>query len=1050
MIKRIQKGAHPKLAQVGRSILWLIKVGALKLGKSEAIENVREAMTLAVLGRKQLAPVVCHSHETKTSQSRQNLQSHGFTLIETMIVGVIAIVIAIAIGYVLTSSQRTSRIASTDAQAQQNARVALDFLARDIRSVGYGIDVGLGQQAIVYAGPFEFIFNANIDPADDNSATPAPPSAINIEAVPQTVPPSGTPLYSPSVTYRTGAETIRYTLDSNNDGVVDQSDSGDDPIEEKGRGKVFALIRQVYGYDGSTNGGASEEIALLRGPASNPREKLPHPLFTYWYDHDDNPSTPDLLWGDTSGDGLLDQSEISSLTPVVAAYLGRINRIGINPTGVAFGSLRRGSDRLSEAFMRTEISVRNTSSKYSYIVGVVYDDLDGDGTRDTGESGISGVTIRLNTGATTQTVTDGYYSFRVDPGSYTVTEIDPSGYTSTTPNAVSVTVTKGSVVTVNFGDKAIGGYGTIRGQVALYEQFAGGEPTPTGDGVQGVTIYLNTGERTTTASDGSYSFFVPVSTYSVTMVVPPNYSPVGPTTVDRTIPASGATVVANFGLLASSATGTIMGKVFLDNDGDGILDAGEPGIPSVTIRLSSGQSTLTGADGRYSFTVLPGVYDVTQEDLPGYESTTINNVTGVTVEAESTVVVNFGDRIATELSFTVITLGETQRALCITSGDLKEDGRGDPEIILGTKYVSGISNLNVWFNEWKNQSTPNSAIFSQTPSYSRTPGEDIYSVDIGDLNGDGVNDIATGLTRSSGKVLLWFTQTSGSNKGKLPSTPNGFFLTTPAADVLALRIVGADTDNDRDIIIGTEYMSYCGKIEVWFNNGSGTFTHDAGDDIYEWAGSNLLNAVRSIGYGNVGVSPSPDITAGTASGINTGAVQIYRDNGFPNGKFTYYRGIPTSGEVNAVVVVDMLEDTNRDNDIVVGTKMGEGLGRIELWLNNGGGTYGYFDDGLGRYVPSDTLTINGEILCMAAAKFNGDVYPDLAVGIKRAGSYSGNLMVYECFGYLPSNENAWISPEIGEVITLTVNDFNKDYKWDIAVGTRTSLSHGHVVVFFND
>ncbi|MGQ9603292.1 MAG: SdrD B-like domain-containing protein [bacterium] len=978
-----------------------------------------------------------------------NNQSCGFTLIETMIVGVIAIVIAIAIGYVLRSSQRTSRIASADAQAQQNARVALDILARDIRSIGYGIDQGLGQQAIVYAGPFELIFNANIEPASDNSATPGYPAAINIDVEPQSVPPAGTALYSPSVTFTTGAETIRYTLDSNNDGVIDESDSGDDVIEQKGRGKVFTLIRQVYGYDGSTNGGESEQIALIRGPTRDQGEDTPYPLFTYWLDHDDNPSTPDLLWGDTSGDGLLDQSEIVSITHVNAPHLGKINRIGINPTGSAFGSLRRGDGGISEAFMKTEVSVRNTSSKSSYIVGVVFDDLDGDGTKDTGESGLSGVTIRLNTGATTLTVTEGYYSFRVDPGSYTVTEIDPVGYTSTTPNAVSVTVSKGSVAKVDFGDQAIGGYGTIHGMVMLYEQFAGGDPTPTGVGVEGVTIYLNTGERTTTMSDGTYSFFVPVSTYSVTMVVPPNYSPVGPTTVDCTIPGSGESVVANFGVIASSATGTIRGKVFLDNDGDGNLDAGESGIPSVTIRLSNGQSTLTAADGTYSFTVIPGIYDVTEEDLVGYESTTINNVTGVVVEAESTVVVNFGDRIATELSFTVITLGETQRALCITSGDLKEDGRGDPEIILGTKYVSGVSNLNVWFNQWKNQSTPNSAIFSQDPSYSRTPGEDIYSIDIGDLNGDGVDDIATGLTQSSGKVLLWFTQTSGSNKGKLPTTPNGFFLTTPAADVLALRIVNSDTDSDRDIIIGTEYTSYYGKIEVWFNNGTGTFTHDPTNDIYEWAGSTLLNAVRSIGYGNVGVSPSPDVTAGTASGINTGAVEIYRDNGFPNGKFAYYKRIPASGEVNAVVITDMLEDTNGDNDIIVGTKIGDGLGRIELWLNNGDGTYGYHDES-GSYVPSDTLTINGEILCMAAAKFNGDVYPDLAVGIKRAGAYSGNLIVYQCFGYLPSNENAWISPDIGEAITLTVNDFNMDYKWDIAVGTRTSSSRGHVVVFFND
>ena len=38
---------------------------------------------------------------------------------------------------------------------------------------------------------------------------------------------------------------------------------------------------------------------------------------------------------------------------------------------------------------------------------------------------------------------------------------------------------------------------------------------------------------------------------------------------------------------------------------------------------------------------------------------------------------------------------------------------------------------------------------------------------------------------------------------------------------------------------------------------------------------------------------------------------------------------------------------------------------------------------------------------------------------------------------------------VGEVITLTINDFNKDLRQDFAIGTRTASSRGAVVVFFN-
>jgi prepilin-type N-terminal cleavage/methylation domain-containing protein len=980
----------------------------------------------------------------------------GFTLIEIMIVLVVAVVVAGGLVYVLSGSRRATRLAELDSQAQQNARAAVDFITRDLRSAGNEIDRGLGQGVVVYGGPYELIFNANIEPEPDQGSIPGFPTAINTSASPATVPPGGVVLYAPAQSYDTGAETIRYTFDSNNDGIIDAGDNGDDTIEQTINPYDITLIRQVYGFDGRDNGGANEPMALLRGPDPNTTEgTYPLPLFTYWYDHDGDASTPDILWGDTDGSGELEQGEIAGgISPVPDSDLPSITRIGIAATGTARSAdVRLGTNEgYREVVISSEVSIqRIRASTASFIRGVVFDDISGDGARQHGEPGLAGVTVRLNTGAVKTTNSSGGFVFRVDPGAYTVTETDPVGYNSTTPNSVPVTAVRAGVAVANFGDRAIGGYGAILGHVILYELPSPTEdPVPTEYGVQGVTIYLDTGDRDTTDSNGAYMFLVPVSSYTISMTVPPGFLAVGPTSVDRALASQGDTVMVDFGLVETGETGTIAGKVFEDHNEppNGIYDLGEPGIPNVMIRLSNGDSTITDIQGDYSFTLNPGTYDIEAEDLGGYVSVTPNNVTGLVLEADSVIIVNFADRFISELAFQVITLGETQRALCITSADLqefKDPGNTDMEIILGTKYVSGISNLNVWKNEWVNQSTLNSDIFQQDPWYSRSPTEDIYSVDAGDVNGDGVDDVVCGLTKTSGKSLVWFNQRVGNKAGQLSDVPDNFFI-SPVSDILEVLLVNADLDGDLDVFVGTEYLTDTGRFEVWFGDGAGGFTHDA-SDIYEMGGSVLLGSVRTLAWGQIVGSPAKDVVLGTATGVYTGKIEIFRDNGAPNGKFTHFGTIDATGEVNAIVLRDMMEDSDGDLDILVGTTAGVGLGWLELWHNNNDGTFGV-PDGLGGYEPSDTVRIAGEVLCLGVERLDADIYPDVVVGIKRGAAYSGEAQIFQTFGYLPSGAT-WTSPDIGEVITLTVNDFNEDFRYDYAVGTRTSNSEGHVVVFFN-
>jgi hypothetical protein len=85
---------------------------------------------------------------------------------------------------------------------------------------------------------------------------------------------------------------------------------------------------------------------------------------------------------------------------------------------------------------------------------------------------------------------------------------------------------------------------------------------------------------------------------------------------------------------------------------------------------------------------------------------------------------------------------------------------------------------------------------------------------------------------------------------------------------------------------------------------------------------------------------------------------------------------------------------------------------------------------------------------MSVANIDNDVYPDICAGTKSSLAYTGALVVYRCFGYLPNSGTAWSGTEIGEVVAIDSNDFNKDGKADLVAGSRTGSTTGKLVVYF--
>ena len=555
----------------------------------------------------------------------QKRLDNGFTLVEMMIsVLLLGLVLAAFMG-VFSVYQKSALQNSHYAETQQNTRIALDYVTEFLRQAGAGTDYVRGQRFIVHAAPYQIVFNGDID----NSQTvgnQAPLEAINLAFSPNSVPPSGTVLYAPTRNYTSTAETIALTIDSNDDGVVDAGDRGDD-VDEDGHNKNLFLLKKVtYGFNGTNNEVRDSDLALVRGATAYPNGDRPQPLFKYKYDHDDDVSTPERLWGDASGDGKLDNSEIVALTPVPNNLLPRIRKVQVTVISESDKYNKRYKDNngFLAVEMRSEVYVRNATRTGSVIYGQVYHDANGDGDIDDGETGIPNVEVRLmGINRTVITNSTGNYYLPVAGGDYSVQEFDPPGFTSTTPNLVSVTVASGEVVQVNFGDEAGGAIGFIKGKV-FDDIDEDGLPGSNEPGIEDVLISLDTGEQVKTDSGGSYAFLVPLGNYNVVETDPEGYGSTTPNDAEAVLVADGDSVVIDFGDTSNPTYGRIEGYVWEDEDQNGAWDSGEWGIPNVTLKLSTGDSTLTNSMGFYQFTIPPAVYDITERDIAGYTSSTVN------------------------------------------------------------------------------------------------------------------------------------------------------------------------------------------------------------------------------------------------------------------------------------------------------------------------------------------------------------------------------------------------------------------------------------------
>jgi len=989
---------------------------------------------------------------TSRHPARRPHRTRGFTLIELMITLTVLAVVMIILSTVMYTAARNKTATANRIESSQAGRVAVDLIARDLRSAGYGCDldpwgVFPTQPPIAYVDSTQVLVCENLMPFPDTTGNGhAAPLAYDPSANPKPYPLtlSG---YAPPGRYRTGAELIRWTLDVNNDGVIDASDlsapAGVD-AQRTPNPNDYVLVREIYGDStgnvAHSNGGNQERIALVRKPASG---GVPA-MFTVYMRGQTTP------WSWANG-------------AVPPSQLRDIERVVVNVVATSGKADYKGN--FAQTVYSTQVnSLRNVplSLNTTTVDGFVFEDQNTNHVKDGLDVGIPGVTVRLgNLSAVTNSA--GYYVFGAAPGTYAVRQVVPPGYANFTfPDSFVVTVPPAG--SASFADTRLqGGYVTAH----VFDDVNKDGVFNTGDTYRAnVQVTVNPGANVGyTNTSGVDSLFASTGAYTMAITVPDSFICATPN------PASG-TMVDNgradlWFAIQRAPTAIVQGRVWHDKNNNGSQGVGEPGIEGVWVGIvSSTTSSVLGygysnVSGDYTITVPanspPGTDPYTIECIPanGYYPSTSSSINNVMLTGGQVLTgQNFGLNAFQQIVLTasrVLSLGSGDAIEKDWTGNATQKAHKDQDLFLGAD-ANGTDQVSVWFNKY--DSTP---LFNSTRDYSRSAPNAVMSMSVDTLSIDpdpfpNRVDLVTGTKYSvTGNLFTWFNQNTSGNEGYLPTTYSQSYTTTDNGDVQAVVTGNVTGGSGVDIIAGTKSPSAgTGTIELWRSNDAATPTYSR-VEVYPTVGtlgypmgevtSLVLTKLRSTGQ---------DLIVGTHQSDYQGQIMVFSKT--DSGSVFTLRWIQqySSSSVQAISVGDITGDGKPD--IIVALQRSSATGRIELWRN----------DTVGNLIALNRIAANnftGVPTAMVAGDFGGAAGKDVAVGFRSdMSSYGGGVKIFYCdSGTLPV---ASTDPSGGAVVNfvpaMTTGNYNygvepslpsPPYLLDIAAGVKSGATSGALVIF---
>lgn len=288
------------------------------------------------------------------------------------------------------------------------------------------------------------------------------------------------------------------------------------------------------------------------------------------------------------------------------------------------------------------------ASDTGIVEGYVYRDVDGDGSFSPGDTPYAGINVEITDAGNTQfikpTDSGGYFrrvvaagNANLDVGGGGDTGI-PAGFVLTTgaTDPSTVSVPNGGTARRDTGYVAtapVPADGTLDGHVFL-DANGNGMLDPGEGGIGGVevdvTTSLNDPLTVFTDASGDISFTTPGGDTDMGFVAPAGYVlTTANATQTVTVPEGGSASAQDVGYTpANGTTGSLDGHVFLDADGSGTQDPGEPNLAGIAVDIQvSGGGVLTVAtddQGDFSAMVAQGSTQIAATGPTGYSLTTGN------------------------------------------------------------------------------------------------------------------------------------------------------------------------------------------------------------------------------------------------------------------------------------------------------------------------------------------------------------------------------------------------------------------------------------------
>lgn len=384
------------------------------------------------------------------------------------------------------------------------------------------------------------------------------------------------------------------------------------------------------------------------------------------------------------------------------------------------------------------------------------------------------------------------------------------------------------------------------------------------------------------------------------------------------------------------------------------------------------------------------------------------------------------------------------------AGDFNFDGKID--LSVGAYYYNGnTGRVYIFYN---NNSFPEEAFSADVV----ITGEDVggyfgYSLEAGDFNADGKEDLAVGANRygsNSGRVYIFhsdgsFPESASSADVMIDGQSGSYFGT-------AMTSEDFNSDNKTDLVVGAYYYnSYMGRAYLFYNDGTIPTAAASADLIINGEANSYFSDTMNVG----------DLDGDGKKDLIIGA---YRYSAYAGRVYIFYNdgSISTSASTadfiitgdaggyfgQEIEVVDL--DADNKKDLLVSSLMyGSSAGRVYVFFNDGS---------MPTTAATADFTITGESSSrfgqsIAAGDFNADGREDLAVGSSYYSAYAGRVYIFYNDGSIPTTAATADAIFTGEASSyfsqsLIATNFNADAGDDLAAGAYGYSSSSGVVYFF--